>query len=412
MEHRQNRHHSNMNRIMDPTTTVEGNCHSRTVDEDTIDRRGNLSCNEDEEDMRNPFKVVPPDVLPLFDTIPQTTASRRENNTTRIVLMSDTHGRHRQVPLPKSADVLIHAGDLTQRGEAGTLQDLANYLADLQQQRQGTPRFQRVILIAGNHDVTLQPSFYQRQQRYARVRPMDCEKAVQALKASCTYLEDKSCSLWPNSCGLRVYGSPWSPEFGEWAFTKPLGEMEPLWQAIPDDTDILITHGPPYKRGDQVHRHEHVGCPALLDHVQRRVKPRLHVFGHIHEERGWVGYDGQTLFVNASNVDLRYRPIQPCIVVDVPHDKSQPVQLVQPVSPVTDFDSFITWLNDQGETYVALTRHLRNIHDKMDDWMDWQHPWTALSDLPNVFCMLAMHRDERLRNDLRQALGDLYANSF
>lgn len=398
------------------------NSKADAADDDIFDRGDSSDEEQDEaatqaanpKNSKNDTIKKEPHVLTLCNDIPKTSGPKDNSNAcTRVVLMSDTHGRHRQVPLP-AGDVLIHAGDLTLRGEPGTMQDLADYFVQLLE----TQKFQQVILIAGNHDVTLQSSFYQQHiSRFGKNHASgECEKAAKALKASCTYLEDQTCTLWPSNSGICVYGSPWSPEYGTWAFTKPLDQMEPLWQAIPTETDILITHGPPFQRGDCAFKGGAVGCPTLLQHVQNRIQPRLHVFGHIHEDAGWVGYDGQTMFCNASNVDLRYRVVQPCVVMDVPHDVALPVRWVQPVSPVKDFASFVTWLtqhnNKEKDKYAALTAHLNSLYDKMEDLIDWQQPWTALSSLNDVFCMLAMHRDDELQNELRQAFGDLYVDSF
>eukprot|EP00977_Amphora_coffeiformis_P009058 scaffold2050_cov167-Amphora_coffeaeformis.AAC.12 len=360
---------------------------------------------EEEEEDRPSSKPAP---LPLKDEIPHTTNPRDSYNTTRVVLMSDTHGKHRHAPLPRG-DVLIHAGDMTLRGEPGTYTDLADYFTHLQ--TKGC--FRQIILIAGNHDVTLQPCFYTR-QRYAKKRPLKYDQAVQTLKASCTYLEDESCTLYPTR-DVRVYGSPWSPEFGTWAFTKPAHQMKTLWQAIPTDTDILITHGPPYQRGDEINPGTNVGCPYLLSEVQDRVQPRLHVFGHIHEGRGFVGFDGQTVFVNASNVDLRYCAVEPCVVMDVPHDKSQPVKWVQPVSPIrqASLDAFLEWLTDKpSDTFDALANHLRGLRNPAEDLMNWQEPWKSLPDLGNIYGALCLHRDLALQEALRQSIAELYADSF
>ena len=371
----------------------------RTSDDDEND--------EEEFQLSSSNPVVP---LTLRNDIPKTTDPRNPHSATRVVLMSDTHGKHRRVPLPPG-DVLIHAGDMTLRGEPGTYTDLANYFTHLQIKDHHP--FRQIILIAGNHDVTLQPSFYA-QQKYAKERPLEYDEAVKHLKTSCTYLEDQSCTLHPTH-GVHVYGSPWSPEFGTWAFTKPAHRMKNIWQVIPTDTDILITHGPPYKRGDEINRGIDVGCPHLLAEVQDRIQPRLHVFGHIHEGRGFVGFDGQTVFVNACNVDTRYRIVEPCIVMDVPHDKSQPVRWVQPVSPIREasLDAFLEWLEDKpGETFKTLVNHLRGLHDPAEIVIDWQQPWKSLRDLENTYCTLCLHRDEDLQEAFRQSIAESYADSF
>jgi Icc-related predicted phosphoesterase len=74
------------------------------------------------------------------------------------------------------------------------------------------------------------------------------------------------------------------PRYGTSGFQLEEGyELESKWNQIPDDTDVLITHGPPYGYGDCVHHDYNVGCRDLLDTVKFRVKPQYHIFGHIHE---------------------------------------------------------------------------------------------------------------------------------
>jgi 3',5'-cyclic AMP phosphodiesterase CpdA len=137
--------------------------------------------------------------------------------------MSDTHGQHGEVCLP-AGDVLIHAGDFSMRGEPHMLHSLGDYF------HAASAKFSQIILIAGNHDLTFQPEFYHRQAS-RRTPPYDYEQAVAALKESCTYLEDEACRL--DNSDLTVYGSPWSPEYGDWAFTKPLAAMDHIWRNIP-----------------------------------------------------------------------------------------------------------------------------------------------------------------------------------
>lgn len=93
-------------------------------------------------------------------------------------------------------------------------------------------------------------------------------------------------------------------------------EIAAVWSKIPDDTDVLITHGPPANILDATSHGARVGCPRLLSQV-KRIKPSLHVFGHIHEAYGSLT-EGSTIFVNASTCDLRYKPTQPPIAIDLP----------------------------------------------------------------------------------------------
>lgn len=188
-----------------------------------------------------------------------------------LVLMSDTHMYHDAHPVP-AGDVLIHAGDLTHMGLPEQIAACDAFFA-----RQ---KHRDKIVIAGNHDF-----LFERRPQEAR-----------ALIKHATYLEDSGTV----AAGLRVWGSPWQPWFFDWAFNlRTEAELEEKWARMPDGIDVLVTHSPPYGIGDLCDNGQRPGCKALLRRVLA-VKPRLHVFGHIHEDRGWWRW-GQTLFVNAAN---------------------------------------------------------------------------------------------------------------
>lgn len=216
----------------------------------------------------------------------------------RIVIISDTHGHHDfEVP---PGEVLIHAGDGCKRGSLDEARSWGEFLA-----AQPHPH---KIAIAGNHD-----------------RCFESEPALarEQLPASLTYLCDSGCELE----GLRFWGAPWQPWFLSWAFNLPRGpELARKWGLIPEHTDVLVTHGPPMGVLDRTYAGEPVGCEELRAAVAR-VRPRLHVFGHIHEGYGAEALAG-TLFVNASICTLAYRPDNPAVVVDLPLDRSRPAKLV------------------------------------------------------------------------------------
>ncbi len=131
--------------------------------------------------------------------------------------------------------------------------------------------------------------------------------------SSISYLQDSSCEISPpveelpslvGNCQssegespgrhaelsidpLKIYGSPWQPEFYNWAFNLPIGpKLQEKWQAIPTEVDILITHGPPKGIRDKAPSGYDCGCPLLREEIMNRIKPRLHVFGHIHDGYG------------------------------------------------------------------------------------------------------------------------------
>ncbi len=204
------------------------------------------------------------------------------------------HSRLRVPP----GDVLVHAGDSTSRGTNAQLQSFAKFFA-------AQPHPHKIV-IAGNHDFGLEQS-----------------PTLGTELFGAAYLSDSGRTIE----GLRVWGSPWQPWFYDWAFNLPRGEpLAEKWAKIPDDTDVLVTHGPPMGTLDKTLRGEPVGCEALRDRVAQ-IRPRLHVFGHIHEAYG-VHEQGGTLFVNACNCTLSYEPDNPAIVVDLPLDRSKPAVVV------------------------------------------------------------------------------------
>ncbi|CAE8698018.1 unnamed protein product [Polarella glacialis] len=237
--------------------------------------------------------------------------TKRISSSTRLVCISDTHGCHRDLKLPPG-DVLIHAGDLTQYNEAEHLCDATAFFQELLDA--GT--YQQVIAIAGNHDNSLHQS--------------EPGQAKQNLMASCTYLEDSMTYLAPacSETKIRVYGSPWTPEHSLWGtgFSLPPRStaLREKWANIPTDVDVLIVHGPPLGRRDTPNSTVGAGCPDLLREVLTRVRPRLMIFGHIHEGYG-VSYDGHTLFVNASSCshDNDDWTLNHPIVIDLPNDPSK-----------------------------------------------------------------------------------------
>lgn len=222
------------------------------------------------------------------------------NNMIRIVCMSDTHSRFKYpFKIPKG-DIFIHAGDFTKTGALKEVIDFNDWI--------GTLPHQHKLVIAGNHEL----SFDQEKEQ------TDCSRSIESINdvknrlTNCTYLEDKSISLH----GINFYGTPWQPEFRGWAFNVPRGQQcLDKWNKIPSDVDVLISHGPPIGHGDLTVRGERTGCVELLTTIQKRVKPKYHIFGHIHEGYG-VTTDGVTKFINASTCNVSYNPMNLPIVFD------------------------------------------------------------------------------------------------
>ena len=192
----------------------------------------------------------------------------------RIVAMADTHLFHEhpgsyEVP---DGDILIHAGDLCRIGTLDELERALDWLRSLPHRHK--------VLVAGNHD-----------------RPFELQpEKARALLGDVHYLQDEGLSIE----GVRLWGSPWQPEYHRWAFNLPRGEpLAERWRLIPHGLDILVTHGPPNGIGDRSPALSRQGCEALRERVFE-VAPRLHLFGHIHQDGG-VFRVGETVFANVTN---------------------------------------------------------------------------------------------------------------
>jgi Icc-related predicted phosphoesterase len=199
----------------------------------------------------------------------------------RIVLLSDTHNCN--------GDILIHAGDATNHGSLAEIAAFNLWFNALPHKHK--------IFVAGNHD------------RLFEERP---EIAQNLLHSSIVYLQDAAVEIE----GLKIYGSPWQPWFFDWAFNLPRGAaLAEKWALIPADTDILITHGPPWGILDKNPSEYNCGCEELIKFVET-IKPKLHVFGHIHHSYGRLEKDGVT-YINASNCDESYEPTNAPLVFDI-----------------------------------------------------------------------------------------------
>lgn len=251
----------------------------------------------------------------------------------RWVCISDTHGKHREMPALPTGDVLVHAGDFSMTGLLDEIEDFVEWFA-------GVPGFKYKVVIAGNHEPTLDVDYYAEHWRKFhpgyQVSPenglpigdpnapgkQDAARAQELLRTNSrfTYLEDSAATV----LGYKVYGSPWTPhivpKLRSWGFGVDRGtEAASVWQDVPTDTDVLITHGPPAGHGDLVNGEEldRAGDVNLLAEVTERVKPLYHVFGHTHHGHGFTT-NGTTRFVNAAVCDGAYMPSQPPLCFDLP----------------------------------------------------------------------------------------------
>jgi len=196
-----------------------------------------------------------------------------------LTIISDTHGKRSQLSLSKG-DMLIHAGDVTSRGDLLEVIDFLDWfkLTD----------FKYKIFIAGNHDY-----YFEKASR---------EELDHLIPEGVIYLNDSGCCVE----GINIWGSPVQPWFYNWAFNRQRGDdIQHHWDMIPATTDILITHGPPFGILDSTIKGEQVGCENLLE-TNKRLNLKLQVFGHIHEAYGEVQI-GKTKYINASVLNHNYQ---------------------------------------------------------------------------------------------------------
>jgi Icc-related predicted phosphoesterase len=209
----------------------------------------------------------------------------------KLTFISDTHTKHHGLNL-SGGDVLIHSGDFMNSGY--NKNDIMNFLDWFINQP-----YKQKIFIAGNHD------------RWFQDNPEETKQILDSTYGGLvTYLEDSGTKIGD----VNVWGSPWQPEFMNWAFNLPKRgtELNDKWNLIPDNTDILITHVPPYGYLDKMSNYfENLGCELLRERI-KEVKPKIHIFGHIHSGHGYMT-NGDTHFINAAvlkeNYQHGYKPI-------------------------------------------------------------------------------------------------------
>ena len=223
-----------------------------------------------------------------------------------IIFISDTHTKHFDGWLNRELDklleeypeaVLVHCGDISSRGRQREVEDFVEWYEDL--------KFKNKLLIAGNHDFMFEDN------------PEEALRILESKGKSITYLNDSGVEI----DGIKFWGSPVTPRFFDWAFNRD-ADIQNHWNMIPHDTNVLITHGPPYGILDFTLRdRKPVGCHYLRKRLFDLKDLKVHSFGHIHEAFGQqIGDDEDFLgiqFVNASYLDLRYDPVNRPIVINI-----------------------------------------------------------------------------------------------
>lgn len=203
----------------------------------------------------------------------------------KVVCIADTHGNERGIVLPEG-DLLVHAGDWTVFGNTQQLNRFAQWVEEI------APNYPAgVVLVAGNHDVGLDPKKAPGMYKF--------NEGLITRIPNVHYLNDSSVDVHHEDKTYKVWGSPITPEFWDWAFNRNRGEdIKRHWDLIPKDTDILVTHGPPKGIRDL-----NLGCSDLFNTVARLDGLKLHVFGHIHPPYGVTKLHNRS-YVNAAQSEI------------------------------------------------------------------------------------------------------------
>ena len=230
----------------------------------------------------------------------------------RFVVVSDTHNAHAQLDghMP-AGDVLLHCGDLTCRGTRAELEAVCAWLDE--------QPYAEKLVICGNHDIGLDRASYgdiwrKWHHEDAREHPTELHDL---LASHCTLLENSAVTT--KKGGIKVWGSPCQPVIpGRHMAFNLANEKESTatWSTIPDDAEIVMSHGPAFGLLDRMFTGMHVGDKVLRRQLLERVRPRFHCFGHIHEAWG-VAEEGVTTFINAASCTLLYKAWHEPIVFDV-----------------------------------------------------------------------------------------------
>uniref|UniRef100_A0A1I7UYS7 Metallophos domain-containing protein n=1 Tax=Caenorhabditis tropicalis TaxID=1561998 RepID=A0A1I7UYS7_9PELO len=253
----------------------------------------------------------------------------------RFVCIGCTHGEQMDLSRLPPGDVLLVAGDFTSCGLPNEVYNFNKLLGKL--------KYAYKVVIGGNHECTFDDTFL-KLNKESEPKEMALKQALLSaihsdskggisakdLLSNAIYLEDNVIELF----GITIYGTPWQPKVDNWAFNLSRGQsLLDKWNMIPAGVDVLLTHTPPLGHGDTMNNGQRMGCVELLNTVFKRVRPKYHVFGHIHEGYGCTT-DGYTKFINCclcnENLDMKNEPV----IFDIPvhpHTKQFYVQNVKKI---------------------------------------------------------------------------------
>ncbi|TVY41460.1 putative rhamnogalacturonate lyase C, partial [Lachnellula occidentalis] len=284
---------------------------------------------------------------------------------TRFVCISDTHNATPggAFKLPKG-DVLLHCGDMTNQGSFSELQKTLKWIEEAD--------FEAKIVVAGNHDITLHADFYnQHGSRFHNQEPQDPAKCIQLLQQSppIIWLKHEAAIINLSSptgpqTTFKIFGSPYSPAKNLWAFGYSTEEADNLWDRIPLDSDIVITHTPPKYHCDERRDRRAAGCDGLRNALWR-VRPRLAVCGHVHDGRG-----SEIVRWDLQHTSIKYKEDNVEIWEDPGHDNKK-MSLVDLSSkkrkPIQNDGSRGDWNMSNPEPSVDSPRPLTGLPDDLTE---------------------------------------------
>jgi Icc-related predicted phosphoesterase len=208
----------------------------------------------------------------------------------KLVFISDTHSRHDFIEIP-DGDILFHCGDFSKRGRTPETIDFLNWFSRLPHRHK--------VFIAGNHDFIAEqaPDLF-----------------LTMIPENIIYLNNSGVTIE----GISIWGSPIQPWFYDWAFNRQRGpEIRKYWDMIPENTQILLTHGPPHGILDTTTDGRLVGCQDLRERIAELPSLKIAAFGHIHEAYGCMEKEG-VLYINAASLTVEYEPNNKAVEVDWP----------------------------------------------------------------------------------------------
>jgi len=209
----------------------------------------------------------------------------------KCVCFSDTHMKHKELTIP-DGDALIFAGDMCGQGRESSARKFARWM--------GEQPHKHKIVIAGNHDRCFEQGCRLPLKKYFSDQGL-------------IYLEHEPIAIE----GIKFFGSPYTPWFMSWAFNvKGAFDLRRKWSFIPEDTEVLITHGPPFQVLDTSYLGQNCGCQHLGIRIKDLLKLKVHVFGHIHFSYGAIELNN-VLYLNCCSCGEDYNITNPCLTFDV-----------------------------------------------------------------------------------------------